>query len=229
MPRAAHQITRMLELGLKVLIAYFLGSIMGGVLMGRLRGGVDLATVGSGNVGGTNALRTQGKLFALGVVVVDVGKGVLAAGVIPGLDIPAVGIDPAVDRRWLTLSCAGAAVVGHVYPVWHRFRGGKGAATLVGAFGMLAPVLLLPLILIWLGVIVLSGYVGLATMITAWSAALMIATSPGPAGRPFVIFALIAALFMLWTHRSNIARMRAGNENRNERLMIFRPRSGPKT
>lgn len=219
----------MLELGLKVLIAYFLGSIMGGVLMGRLRGGVDLSSVGSGNVGGTNALRTQGKLFALGVVIVDVGKGVLSAGVLPSLDLPGVGLDPTINRQWLTLSCAGAAVVGHVYPVWHRFRGGKGAATLVGAFGVLAPVLLLPLILVWLGIIVLTGYVGLATMITAWSAALMIATSPGPAGRPFVVFALVAALFMLWTHRSNIARMRAGNENRNERLMIFRSRSEPKS
>ncbi len=215
----------MLELGLKVLIAYFLGSIMGGVLMGRLKGGVDLSSVGSGNMGGTNALRTQGKLFALGVVFVDVGKGALAAGVLPALDIPGVGIDPAMNRHWLTLACAVAAVVGHVYPVWHRFRGGKGAATLVGAFGVLAPVLLLPLILVWLGIIVLTGYVGLATMITAWSAALMIATSPGPAGRPFVVFALLAALFMLWTHRSNIARMRAGTENRNERLMIFRSRN----
>jgi len=215
----------MLELGLKVLIAYFLGSIMGGVLMGRLKGGVDLSSVGSGNMGGTNALRTQGKLFALGVVIVDVGKGALAAGVLPALDIPGVGIDPAMNRHWLTLTCAGAAVVGHVYPVWHRFRGGKGAATLVGAFGVLAPVLLLPLILVWLGIIVLTGYVGLATMTTAWSAALMIATSPGPAGRPFVVFALAAALFMLWTHRSNIARMRAGNESRNERLMIFRSRN----
>lgn len=216
----------MLELGLKILIAYFLGSIMGGVLMGRLRGGVDLSQVGSGNVGGTNALRTQGKLFALGVVIVDVGKGALATGVVPALDLPGVGLDPALNRDWLQLCCAGAAVTGHVFPVWHRFVGGKGAATLVGAFAALAPWLLLPLVLVWLGIIVLTGYVGLATMTTAWVTALVVAISGGPAGRPLLVFALAAAVFMLWTHRSNIARMRAGNENRNERLMLFRSGRG---
>jgi glycerol-3-phosphate acyltransferase PlsY len=227
-PAIPAALIQMLELGLKVLIAYFLGSVMGGVLMGRLRGGVDLSKVGSGNIGGTNALRTQGSIFALGVVVVDVGKGALAAGLVPGLDLPGAGTDPALDRTWLQLCCAGAAVVGHVFPVWHQFRGGKGAATLVGAYAVLAPLIIVPMVLVWLGVIVLTGFVGLATIVTAWATALIVATAGGEAGRPLLVFSVAAGLFMLWTHRSNIARMRAGNENRNERLMIFRPRSHTK-
>ncbi len=214
----------MLELGLKVLLAYLLGSVMGGLLMGRLRGGVDLSTVGSGNIGGTNALRTQGKLFALGVVVVDIGKGAIAAGIIPGLSLPGIAEDPMVDRGWLALSCAAAAVVGHVFPQWNHFRGGKGAATLVGAISVLAPALLVPLIVIWISVISLTGFVGLATMVTAWSAPVFIAVAWLPDALPLLIFSATMAAFMVFTHRSNISRMRAGNENRNERLMLFRRR-----
>lgn len=215
----------MLELGLKVLLAYFVGSLMGGVVMGKLYGGVDLSAVGSGNIGGTNALRTQGKLFALGVVIIDIGKGAIGAGLIPGLELPGVPKDPMVDHTWLTLSCAGAAVAGHVFPQWHHFRGGKGAATLVGAFSVLAPVLLVPLALIWLGIIVLTGFVGLATMVTAWSVPVLIAVAWLPQALPLFIFSVLMAGFMVYTHRSNITRMRAGNENRNERLMLFRRKS----
>ena len=84
----------MLELSVKFLLSYFISSVMGSLLVGRLRGGVDIRTMGSGNAGGTNALRTQGWAFALGVVVIDIGKGVLGAGVVPGLDLPFVATDP---------------------------------------------------------------------------------------------------------------------------------------
>ncbi|HVN41875.1 MAG TPA: glycerol-3-phosphate acyltransferase, partial [Steroidobacteraceae bacterium] len=87
----------MLELGIKSLVAYLLGSLLGSLLMGRLRG-VDIRQQGSGNAGGTNALRTQGWRFALGVVVIDVGKAVLAVGWLPGLDLPGIGMDPGLDR-----------------------------------------------------------------------------------------------------------------------------------
>ena len=122
----------MLELGSKFLISYFIGSLMGAMIVGKLRGGVDIRTMGSGNAGGTNALRTQGIWFALGVVVIDIGKGFVGAGIVPGLEIPFVPRDPEISRTWLTLCCGTAAVFGHVWPIYHRFRGGKGAATLVG-------------------------------------------------------------------------------------------------
>ena len=156
----------MLELGFKVLIAYLLGSIVGALVIGQLRG-VDIRTMGSGNAGGTNALRTQGLGFAAATVVIDVGKGWLAAGWLPGLAVPGVAADPAIARDWLAVSCAAAAVAGHVWPLWHDFRGGKGGATLAGALLALAPVLLAVAVGAWLLVIALTGFVGLATVAAA--------------------------------------------------------------
>src|SRR5262245_5340181 len=102
---------------------------MGGQIAGRFRG-VDLRTQGSGNVGATNALRTQGKKFALLVLAIDVGKGVLAALLLPGLPWP--WGESTVSHEALAYLCGGAAVIGHCYPVFSGFRGGKGVATLAG-------------------------------------------------------------------------------------------------
>jgi glycerol-3-phosphate acyltransferase PlsY len=212
----------MLELGVKFLLSYFLGSIMGAMVMGRIRGGVDIRTMGSGNAGGTNALRTQGVAFALGVVLIDVGKGVVGAGVIPLLDLPFVGIDPEISRTWLALSCGAAAVFGHVWPFYHGFRGGKGAATYVGTFLALNPAVILPMLLVWAWIVVLSGYVGLATMTAAVSVPLWLAATRLPADQGLFIYSAVMAMFIIFWHRANIQRMRRGNEDRKERLMLFR-------
>jgi glycerol-3-phosphate acyltransferase PlsY len=215
----------MLELGIKFLLSYLIGSIMGSMVMGKLRGGVDIRTVGSGNAGGTNALRTQGWLFALGVVAVDGGKGVIAAGIIPGIELPIAGNDPDISRTWLILSCAAASVIGHVWPIWHNFRGGKGAATLVGTLVILAPGLIIPMLLVWAWVLVLSGYVGLATMIAGLSAPLYLAVMRLPSDQPLFIYCAVLALYIIFTHRSNIRRMMDGTEERNPRLMFFHRRN----
>ena len=211
----------MLELGVKFLISYFIGSLMGAIIVGKLRGGVDIRTMGSGNAGGTNALRTQGAWFALGVVIIDIGKGVVGAGIVPGLEIPFVPYDPEISRTWLTLCCATAAVFGHVWPLYHRFRGGKGAATLVGTFIIIAPQLILPMLLIWAWVLVMSGYVGLSTMTAAVAMPVWIGITRLPAEQPLFIYCTVMAGFVVYWHRSNIQRMKAGNENRNTRLMLF--------
>jgi glycerol-3-phosphate acyltransferase PlsY len=212
---------QMLELGVKFLISYFIGSLMGALIVGKLRGGVDIRTMGSGNAGGTNALRTQGLFFALGVIVIDIGKGFVGAGIVPGLEIPFVPADPAVSREWLTLCCAAAAVFGHVWPVYHRFEGGKGAATLIGTFIALAPQLIPPMILIWAWVLVMSGYVGLSTMIAAISVPAWVGFTRLPDDQPFFLYCLVMAVFVVLWHWSNIQRMRDGTEHRNTRLMIF--------
>jgi glycerol-3-phosphate acyltransferase PlsY len=218
----------MLELGVKFLISYFIGSLMGAMIMGKLKGGVDIRTMGSGNAGGTNALRTQGVWFALGVVIIDVGKGVVGAGVIPGLDLPFAPLDPAVSREWLTLSCGLAAVFGHVWPVYHGFKGGKGAATFVGTLVFIAPTLIIGILLVWATVVILTGYVGLATMTAATAMPLWVAITGLDLDRQplFIYLAVIAGCIIYW-HRSNIQRMRDGVENRNEKLMLFKPRSAP--
>jgi glycerol-3-phosphate acyltransferase PlsY len=190
--------------------------------MGRFRG-VDIREQGSGNAGGTNALRTQGWKFALGVVVIDVGKALLAVGWLPGAVLPLVGIDPAVDRTWLTVACAAAVVVGHVYPVWYEFRGGKGAATLIGAVAVISPLALLPIVLVWLATVMLTGFVGLGTMLGTATLPVYFALVE-PRSAPLVVFGLAMAAFVAYTHRANIERMRAGNENRARRLWLLRPR-----
>lgn len=212
----------MLELGIKFLISYLLGSLMGSLIMGRVVGGVDIRTMGSGNAGGTNALRTQGWGFALGVVLIDVGKGALGAGLVPALAIPFVALDENISREWLALSCGAAAVMGHVWPVWHSFRGGKGAATLIGTLTVLAPMLLIPILLVWAWVLTLFGYVGLATMSGALFAPFYLAVTRLPADQPLFIYSLAMALYIVYCHRSNIQRMRQGTEHKNERVMLFR-------
>ncbi len=211
----------MLELGVKFLISYFIGSLMGAIIIGRLRGGVDIRTMGSGNAGGTNALRTQGVGFALGVVIIDIGKGVIGAGVVPGLELPFVAQDAEVSRIWLTLCCGAAAVFGHVWPIYHRFRGGKGAATLVGTLIIVGPKLVLVLILVWASMLVFTGFVGLATMSAAVALPVWIAVTRLPAEQPLFIYCAMMAGFIILWHRSNIQGMRDGSEQRNTKLMLF--------
>jgi len=213
----------MLELGAKVLLAYGLGSILGSLLLGRLRS-VDIRTLGSGNAGGTNALRTQGLVFGLAVLAIDIAKGVVAVLLIPRLDIPGIGIDQGISREWLQLACAGAVVVGHVYPLWYGFRGGKGAATMVGVLATLHAWTLIPLLGVWVLVLALTGFVGLATMLAALSLVL-VAGFQTPDDVAFILFCAAAAGFIIFTHRSNITRMRNGTENRARRVWLLRPRS----
>jgi glycerol-3-phosphate acyltransferase PlsY len=193
-------------------MAYGLGSVSGSLVLGRLRR-VDIRTMGSGNAGGTNALRTQGFWFALGVVIVDVGKAVLAVILVPAW----LGVAPA-ELEVVRLVCGFAAVVGHCFPIWHGFRGGKGAATAVGALAVIQPWLLVPMILTWLLVLVVSGYVGLATVLAGISlvpAALFRGDSTALA-----MFCLVVALFMIFTHRSNLRRLARGEANRFEKVRL---------
>lgn len=189
--------------------AYLLGSLSGSLLLGRLRG-VDIRTLGSGNAGGTNALRTQGWKFALGTVLVDIGKGVLAVWL-------AWRFGGAL--AWLPYAAAGAAVLGHVYPVFHGFRGGKGAGTLVGALLLLWPLSVAVLIGTWLLVLSVGGYVGLSTILAGVALVPLALFTDAPPER--LVFAVAAALFLVFTHRSNLARLRAGTEARFERARIW--------
>lgn len=209
----------MLELGLKFTLAYLLGSILGSLVVGQLYGGVDIRQLGSGNAGGTNALRTQGKVFALWVIVIDVGKGILPVIVLPTVDVPGVGIDPLLSREVIAYAVGFAALLGHVYPLWYDFRGGKGGATAAGVLCVVAPSLALPVILFWFAAIILTGYVGLSTIAAVVGAAAYIGITDLPdAYRLFVLATLIAVL-IIFTHRANIVRMWQGTEHR---MHLFR-------
>ena len=214
----------MLELGLKTLIAYLMGSVVGALLIGQFRG-VDIRTMGSGNPGGTNALRTQGLGFAAATVAIDIGKGWIAAAWLPALAIPGVAPDPVISRDWLAACCAAGAVVGHVWPLWHGFRGGKGGATLAGTLLALAPMLLAIALTAWVAILLLTAFVGLATTLAAVAAAIAASFSPR-ASVALAAYAIVMAALVAFAHRGNFARMRAGTEPRAMKLWLFRPREG---
>jgi len=197
-----------LELGLKVFLSYLAGSLNGALLVGRLYGGVDIRRSGSGNAGATNALRTQGRLFAVLVMLVDVAKGVGPVVYFPAMVIAGVDPDPAIAREWLTYACGAAAIFGHCYPVWHQFVGGKGFATTLGVLGAVSPVLLIPVAMTWLAALIIAGYVGLATVLAAFSIPLYLAISEGAMNIDRCVFTLSIAVFIAYTHRSNLRKLR---------------------
>jgi acyl phosphate:glycerol-3-phosphate acyltransferase len=209
-----------IELTLKVAASYLLGSILGSLVIGRLTGRGDIRALGSGNPGSTNALRAYGKAFALGVAMIDIGKGWVAARIVPALALPLVPTSSEV-RAWIPAACAAAVMLGHAYPVWFGFRGGKAVATLLGVVLGLVPRLAVPVLLAWFAVILLTGFVGLASMIAAALLPLLLAWEGLAADRPLMVFAIFAAVVVLFTHRANIARMHAGCEPRARRLWLF--------
>ncbi|MFT3807166.1 glycerol-3-phosphate 1-O-acyltransferase PlsY [Arenimonas sp.] len=195
-----------------LLAAYLLGSVSGSLLLGRLRG-VDIRTQGSGNAGGTNALRTQGWKFALGTVIVDVGKGVLAAW---------LALRFGRDFAWSPYAAVLAAICGHVWPVFHGFRGGKGAGTLIGGLLLLWPWALLPVLAVWILSLGLGGYVGLSTVLAVATLPVFALVPPVDAIR--LLFGFAVSLLIVFTHRANLARLRAGTEHRFERARFLRRR-----
>jgi len=204
----------MLELGLKFTLAYCLGAVLGSLVVGTIRGAEDVRSVGSGNPGATNALRAHGKLFALCVLIIDVGKGILAVLVIPRLSMPGVGIDPEIDRSLITYAVAFAAILGHVFPIWFGFRGGKGGATAAGLLCYFLPILAAPLIGAWALVAYLTGFVGLATISASVAAAVFVGITGLPEQPELFVFASLVAALIIYTHRDNIRRMLSGTEFR---------------
>ena len=214
----------MSELLVKGGLAYLLGAIIGSLVIARLTGGVDIRTLGSGNAGATNALRVVGRKLAFWVLLVDVAKGWIATRWLAPWAIP--GIAPALPEleAWCVPVCGMAVMLGHVYPVWFGFRGGKGFATLLGTVLGISAWLLLPMTLTWLIAVILFGFVGLASILSAVALAAWIGLTNS--GAPLLTFGILSAVLVTFTHRSNIARMRAGTESRARRLWLFGTRRG---
>jgi len=215
----------MIELVLKAGLSYLLGSVMGSLVITRLTGGADIRTLGSGNAGATNALRTQGRKVGVAVLAIDLTKGWIATGVLASWVLPSVIPSAAAPLAlWCAPLCGIAVMLGHVYPLWYGFRGGKGVATLLGAVLGINGWLLLPMMLTWLAAVIVFGYVGLASILAAVALAVAIAVTYQSA--PLIAFGIVSALLILYTHRSNIARMRTGTESRARRLWLFGTRRG---
>jgi glycerol-3-phosphate acyltransferase PlsY len=209
----------MLQLGINFILSYLVGSISGSMVLGRIKG-LDIRTMGSGNAGGTNALRSVGPIFALGVIFIDIGKGIFAVLIISKL----VFINELlIDKNTVSIVCGVAAVLGHVYPLYYNFKGGKGAGTLIGIVAALFPISIPYVFIGWLLVVITTGFVGLATIVG--SIVLVITVYLFHAmgiNSPLGYFSISMALFILFTHKSNIIRMINNEENRFEKVMIFR-------
>lgn len=184
---------------LALLLSYLLGSIPFGLILTRIAGAGDLRAIGSGNIGATNVLRTGRKGLAAATLLLDGAKGAVAV-------LVAAAFDPA----WMPLAAAGA-FFGHLYPVWLRFRGGKGVATLLG----------ITLALYWpSGLIFAAVWIGLLAIVRISSVSGMAAALSTPLsvtllGRPDLLALMLAlSLVVVWKHRENIARLRAGTEPR---------------
>lgn len=191
---------------LSVLIGYVVGSVPFALLLAKRWGTGDLRLVGSGNVGAANVMRASGLTPGLLVAVLDMSKGM--ASVLIAERLAGSGPGPAVAGL--------AAVVGHVYPVWIGFRGGKGVATACGVFAMLAPVATMGAVLVFMGTVVTTRYVSLGSVlatVTLPTLAYLLG-----AGGPVLVVACAAAVLVLFRHRSNLRRLWSGTERRVGRL-----------
>ena len=205
---------------LNIILSYFMGSLSGSLILGKLKG-VDIRELGSGNAGGTNAFRTQGFTFALGVIIIDVLKGYISAKYISDLMFLKSGFIGTYELN--ILFCGLAAVVGHVYPIYYKFKGGKGAGAGMGMLLALHPLSLGIGILNWILILILTGFVGLGTMVAASSIPIYLYISgENLVFNYYPILSIFLALFIIFTHRSNIVRMIKGNENQFKKAMIFK-------
>lgn len=187
---------------LVIVTAYLIGSIPFAVLLARRWGAEDLHSVGSGNIGAANVLRASGVTAGVLVAALDIAKG--AASV-----IVAQRLNPTVASG----AIAGlAAIVGHVYPVWLRFRGGKGVATACGVFTILTPFAMPPALVIFVVTVWATKYVSLGSVV----ATLALPPIAYAIGNPqaAVVAAFAAAAIILFRHRTNLARLRTGTEHR---------------
>ena len=198
-----------------VVLSYVSGSIPAAYLAGKW-GGVDLRAHGSGNLGATNVMRVLGPRLGLLVFAVDIAKGALPVWLLP----PQTTASPET-RIWIAVACGVAAILGHIRPVFLGFKkGGKGVATACGVFLALAPLETLLTLVIFIVVVMSSGYVSLASLTGAISLPVLLAASKG-IHHPVFYVSLMTTAFVFWTHRPNIQRLREGTEYRFGRAANF--------
>ena len=187
---------------LVVFLGYLIGSVPFALLLARRVGTPDLRQIGSGNLGAANVLRTSGVKAGILVAALDIAKGALSV-------LLAIRFSPDAAAP----AAAGfAAIIGHVFPVWLRFRGGKGVATACGVFLVLAPLAVLPAVMVFVLTVWTTRYVSLGSMLASLVLPAIAYATGSPA--PAVIVACAAAVLILFRHSSNLMRLLAGTERR---------------
>lgn len=220
----------MLSLIVILVLSYLAGSIPGSVWVGKSLYGLDVRKHGSGNAGATNVFRVLGWKAGVLATVVDLGKGLLAAGVIASIRLDALpsGIEVWQMETVVRLMAGIAAIVGHMYPVWAGFKGGKGVNTSAGVLFALTPITMWITLAVFFAVLLSSRYVSLASLsaVIAFPSTIAIrrylfgidALDPS-----LLIFSILMALGIIIAHRANIQRLLQGTESR---LRSFRPARG---
>jgi glycerol-3-phosphate acyltransferase PlsY len=188
---------------LGLVVAYLLGGIPFGYLLVKMTSGVDVRTLGSGNIGATNVLRTTGRKIGVATLLLDIAKAVLAVWIVDKLS--------GGSAEWMAAGAL-AVMAGHAFPVFLKFKGGKAVASFIGAFLYLTPLPLVAALLLLVIVVAATRYISLGSIVAAgfFPLAVYLIDHP-PAG--VVIAASIAGAFIVYRHSNNIARIRAGNEN----------------
>lgn len=187
---------------LAIIVAYLIGSVPFALLLSRRWSATDLRTFGSGNLGAANALRASGVRAGVLVAVLDAAKG--AASVALAMRMSSAPIAPA--------AAGFAAIIGHVYPVWLKFRGGKGVATACGVFSVLTPLAVPPSLLVFLVAVWASKYISLGSILA--SVALPSIAYATGASAATLAAAIAAAVLIIFRHRGNLTRLIGGTERR---------------
>ena len=195
-----------------IILSYLIGAISTSIIICRLKS-IDIRQIGSGNAGATNTVRALGKKYGAIVLILDILKGSLPT-------IIAKIMSP--DSLILPICCAFATVAGHVFPIYFSFKGGKGAATFIGTIIVIFPLGALICFLVWISTLILSGYVGLATVLAAIIFPISIFLFAEPS---LTFFGLASMSFILITHYKNIIRLIQRKESRFEKIHIFSPKS----
>lgn len=202
------------------IIAYLLGSIPSAVWIGKKYYGIDIREHGSKNAGTTNMLRVLGKRAAIPVFIIDFFKGFGAVSL-----MFIMRFDPEVNQAWeinLRIIATIAVVLGHIFPIFANFKGGKGVATLVGAMTGIYPPIMLLVFGVWLFVFMMWHYVSLASIVAGCCFPIFVfifsTMTYNPAAPfvsvPFIVFSWIIAILLIITHRKNIDRLRSGTESK---------------
>ncbi|MBI1883785.1 MAG: glycerol-3-phosphate 1-O-acyltransferase PlsY [Chlamydiae bacterium] len=192
---------------LALLLSYLIGSIPTGFLMAKKLKGIDIRTVGSGNMGASNVIRTLGKIPGILTLVIDMAKGLVSV-----LGVARIFHGPGIHFSDMQLACAVASIAGHNWTCFLNFKGGKGVATSAGAFFGLAPLVTLCLVAVWSFVAFSTRYISVASIIASMALPVLLFLFDKPLS--WVVTGFILSWVSIWKHRGNIKRLMAGTENR---------------
>ena len=195
-----------------VIIAYLLGSIPFGYLIVRSKEGADIRETGSGGTGATNVSRRAGKAAGVITLVLDALKGGVA------VLIARVVVGPSLNAEWIVSAAAICVIVGHIFPVWLGFRGGKGVATGVGVFFILAPIAVLCAGVLFLAIVWFTRFVSLGSIVASATIPLFVwlqsvFVEPVADLRPLLAAAIFGGVLIIFAHRGNIRRLANGTES----------------